>query len=350
MLSKIGPLQFLGQKARSLFGRARSIDAACLEKQVLCPAETVEVDQACHVSGQLDRIISTPAETDIEAETRKISARSVDHAETASFRFRNARLYRGSVFAGGYRHYLKAPSSSAGGKPVEFEDAALISSLVGIKYFGHWLTDDMATHDLAADGQPKVCLPPGAWDDVPTYCRLLDRDCQTVDDAFFANLTLFRDFSQNSLKEARYRTMRAMLSARVEPDGDADIVYLAREGTGVARTIDNEIELAGALQKHGARVLSLERDSVTTILAALRRARLIITVEGSQQMHGLYALPDTAALLVMQPPRRFNMIRKGFADCLGWPFGFHVGEDRGDAFHVDPDEVLRLGDELNKRL
>jgi len=350
MLSKSGPLRYFGQKARGLFGHARSIDAACLEKQVLCPAERAEVDEACHVPGQLDRIISTPAETNVEAEIRKISARSVDHAETASFRFRNARLYRGSVFAGGYRHYLKDSGSSAGGKPAEFEDAALISSLVGIKYFGHWLTDDMATHDLAADGQPKICLPLGVWDDVPTYRRLLDRDYQTANNAYFANLTLFRDFSQNSLKRSRYEAMRSMLRSRVEPDGSSDIVYLARGGTGVARLIEDESGLIQALQQHGARVLSLEQDSLTTILGALHRARLFIAVEGSHAMHCLYALPESAAILILQPPRRFNMIMKGFADCLGWPFGFHVGEDRGDAFHVNADEVLRLSDELHKRL
>ena len=349
-LSKSGPLRFLGQKARRLFGRALSIDAACLEKQVLCPAETADVGDACHAADQLERIMGTTEDSDLQTEIRAITARSVKHAETAAFRFRNARLYRNSIYAGGYRHYLRAPGSSGGHELTEYEDAALISSFVGLRYFGHWLADDMATHDLVASGQPRISLPLADWKDVDVYRRLLDRDYQTADDAFFANLTLFRDFSQNSLKRERYKALRRTLRSRVEPDGDAEIVYLSRGATGVARLVENEDAFIQALQRHGVRVLSVGTDSVMTILRALHRARIFITVEGSQQKHCLYALPDSAALLILQPPRRFNLLMKGFADCLGWPFGFHVGEDRGEAFYVNPDEVLHLVERLQARL
>lgn len=194
-------------------------------------------------------------------------------------------------------------------------------------------------------------LPVQGWRDLDIYCGLLDCKYLTVDNAFFSELTIFQDFSQNSLKRKRYDALRARLRSKVEPDGGNDIVYLSRGRTGVTRVVENEDELIHALEREGVRVLNLETDSVMAILSALRGARIFVTMEGSQFIHGLYSLPDRAAVVLLQPPRRFMMILKGFADCLGWPFGILVGEDRGEAsFYVNPDEVLRTIDEMQKRV
>jgi hypothetical protein len=344
-----GPLVLFGQKARSALGQARTIEAASMEKEVVCPAERRSVPEPSYLPGHLERIISTPPPTSIEAEIKKVHRRSVEHAETAAYRFTDARIYGGSVFSGGYRNYLK-PFARPQDDCIEIGSAALISSLVGLQYFGHWLGDDMATHDLVSRDRKRLCLPLPGWPDIALYSRLLYREFETVENAFVKDLTLFRDFSQNSNKRARYHAMRSLLRSRVKPDGGADIVYLQRGSTGVSRAVENEDELAAAFEKCGIRLLSLERDSTKSILSALHGARIFITVEGSQQKHALYSLPERAGILLLQPPRRFNMLMKGFADCLDWPTGFVVGEDKGDNFRIDPAEVMQVVDMLQKRL
>ena len=345
-----GPVRFLAQKARAGLGLALDIDAACVEKQVLCPAEPGTVEPAIHFPDHLDRLTGTFSTFGLENEIAKITRREIEHTETAAFLFKDARLYAGSAFAGRYRHYLRPPKSPLGGGFREFRSAALVSSAAGLQFFGHWLADDMPRCDLATEDQAKICLPVGDWKDFEIYCRLLDREFLEVENAFFDELTIFRDLSQNSLRRKRYDILRGRLRSRVKPDGDGEIIYFSRGRTGVDRIIENESELIEALQREGIRHISLEHDSTEAILAALHGARIVITVEGSQQKHCLFSLPDKAALLLIQPPKRFMLLMKGFADCLGWPFGFVVGEDRGEEFHVYPGEVLKMVDELQKRL
>jgi hypothetical protein len=349
MPMRSGPVRFLAQKARAGLGLALDLEAACVEKQILCPAERGTVEPAVHFPDQLDRITGTHSTFGVTNEIAKITRREIEHTETAAFLFKDARLYAGSVFAGRYRHYLKAPKSPLGGGFRQFRSAALVSSAAGLEFFGHWLADDMPRCDLAAEGQEKICLPVGDWKDFEIYCRLLDREFLEVENAFFDELTIFKDLSQNSLRRKRYDILRQRLRARIEPDGGSDIVYFSRGRTGVDRIIENESELIEALQRQGIRNISLEHDSTESILAALHGARIVITVEGSHQKHCLFSMPDKAAFLLIQPPTRFMLLMKGFADCLGWPFGFVIGEDRGEAFHVYSDEVLEMIDELQKR-
>lgn len=346
-----GPVRFLAQKARAGFGLALDIEAACVEKQVLCPAETSEVEPASFLPGHLERIIATPSEYGLDEEIAKVTRRTSSHAETAAYRFTGGRLYRGSALAGGYRHFLQ-PADRAPTQPfLEVGNAALVSTLVGLKYFGHWLADDLAIHDLVEPHQTRISLPLADWPDVKLYCELLDRSFETADNAFFRELTIYKDFSQNSLKAGRYRTMRSRLRSRIEQGGKGRIVYLSRGTTGALRPIEEEDRFVDTLQRYGVTVLSVEHDSTKSILQALHGAEIFITVEGSQQKHCLFALPDTAAVLLIQPPRRFNLLLKGPTDCLGWPLGFVVGDDRGDDFFaVNADEVLAMIDELQKRL
>ncbi len=59
-------------------------------------------------------------------------------------------------------------------------------------------------------------------------------------------------------------------------------------------------------------------------------------------MHGVLAMAEGAALVMLMPPYRFSSCMKGHANAVGGEFGFLIGEARGpDRFTLSVDELMR---------
>jgi hypothetical protein len=84
------------------------------------------------------------------------------------------------------------------------------------------------------------------------------------------------------------------------------------------------------------------------MVADLLDARVIITVEGSQAAHGVFTLAENGSLLILQPPRRFYNPHIEWTRLLGMRYGIVIGKDVDDGagFLIDPDEVLRMVDQM----
>ena len=61
----------------------------------------------------------------------------------------------------------------------------------------------------------------------------------------------------------------------------------------------------------------------------------------------VYSMADNGAFLVIQPPDRFAMPYKEFADRMGMRFGFVVAEPADGGFAADTDEILAMVDRLS---
>jgi len=57
-----------------------------------------------------------------------------------------------------------------------------------------------------------------------------------------------------------------------------------------------------------------------------------------------------SALLILQPPFRFNVIAKYFTDCIGIDFAFTVGKLTEKGFSVKLDSIKKILDVLDKRI
>ena len=84
------------------------------------------------------------------------------------------------------------------------------------------------------------------------------------------------------------------------------------------------------------------RDFINSMLDA----SIIITIEGSQDRHALYALRDGGGMVTLAPPDRFYIATHEWARNLDMHSGIVIGTVAEGGFTIDPDEVLQMVDRL----
>ncbi|MFC3166518.1 hypothetical protein [Paracoccus fontiphilus] len=78
-------------------------------------------------------------------------------------------------------------------------------------------------------------------------------------------------------------------------------------------------------------------------------ASVIISVEGSQACHAIYALREGGALLVLQPPDQLYSAAQEWMRTLDMNCGMVIGTAAEGGFTINPDEVLQMVDRLLAR-
>ena len=135
-------------------------------------------------------------------------------------------------------------------------------------------------------------MPP--YPHLQEYQRYFDQDWVPTDRAFIDHLTIFQDFSQNSLKQDRYWDLRKRISRHFPTKDRGAYVYLRRGRTGEPRTIQNEPKIIDALTKRGFVVVDVGSDSLAHILETLLSAKLVVSLEGSHVAHCTYTIPASS--------------------------------------------------------
>lgn len=232
----------------------------------------------------------------------------------------------------------------------EIERGAAYCTQNGNTWFGTWLMEDCPTYALACNEGVPITTAPSAryplFTQGPAYEQWLGMQPLRLRSAFFHELVLFDDVSNNRSRHLRYRAMGDKLLSHVDATPHPG-VFILRGSDGDLRLLRNELEIAEHLRKHrGFRVINPMQSDVPSIVAACAGARTVIGVEGSQLVHGVNVLQTGGNLLVLQPPNRFVSYYKYLTDRDGQHFAFVVGMPQGDGFTVDIDEVERTLDLL----
>lgn len=230
----------------------------------------------------------------------------------------------------------------------EIERGAVYCTQNGNSWFGTWLMEDCPTYALARDEGVPVTTAPSArfpiFTQAPAYEDWFGMQPARLHTAFFRELVLFDDQSNNQSRHQRYRAMGEKLLSHVSHEAHPG-VFILRGGDGDLRLLRNELEVAEHLRKtRGFRVLNPLKSDVPTIVAACAGARTVIGVEGSQLVHGVNVLQQGGSLLTLQPPNRFVSYYKYLTDRDQQNFGFVVGTPEGDGFKIDIQEVERTLD------
>ncbi len=139
------------------------------------------------------------------------------------------------------------------------------------------------------------------------------------------HLTIFENYSDNSLKLKCYEALRRRVASHYPKKGGKTLVYLKRGKAGLPRVIENENEIMNALSKNGFRIVDSETESVGELLEILVNAKIVVSMEGSHIAHCIFAVPRDSALLVLQPADRFAANHREWCNCLNVRFGFVVG-------------------------
>lgn len=331
-----------------LFGRGRQdVTAAAADRWEIAPATWMEIKPARCLPGQIDRIRGAEFGTVDEVVRDFEGGFDALQPATMGYRLNSVLLHDGVLYASDGVRHLRRRSSRL---PVvvrapEYEGAALYESWLGNRWFGNWLFDDCLTYRLAESaGVPFTTGTPIGHK--PEYERRLGMMPQRVSSAWFHDLILFDDFSHNAHRRARAADMRRRLVGPA-PIASHPGVFLLRGETGDARVLVNEEQVAETLRsKCGFTVIDPTVSDVDQIVRACAGARVIAGVEGSHLVHGLVAMPDDAAALVIQPPTRAVSALKLLTDMQGQEFALVVAEGGEHAFIADADEIERTLDLL----
>lgn len=337
-----------GYQARRAFGLAVSAATVAGRREELCKAEEQEIAPAIFLKEQLGNITALLPLTTKEQEDKRVHARSFHHAPTVAYWIDGAKLRDFGVYKSGWVRYLTRVAS-AGRRSTTPQRASgvsgLATSLLGGKFFGHWMHSDSTTYLLAEKVGRPVCAPHPDWPHRAFYAACYGQDWMPIECADFETLVVFDDYSQNSGRVARYETLRRRLRDHVRATTTDGRVYLRRGGGGATkRRIINEAAIIDRLAREGFEIVDAEQPRAADIAAALLDARLVVSIEGSHQSHLLPTLRRDGGLLSIVPPDKFGNAARDWSGALGMRWGFVVGEQRGEAFAVDERALLKTID------
>lgn len=214
--------------------------SASYSEEVLCPEETTFTRPPVYLPGQLDRLTGATEHQPLAAEIASMLAPEYKHAATVAYHIKDAVLFDGSVYAGNLRHFVidKAIFKS-GSEPRHLKAAGLASTVVGSRYFGHWLRDDCVQYLLAEKHGTPICVRSNPnYEHKANYATYFGQDWTPTDRAYVDELVIYQDFAQNSLKRQRYDLLTKKLTAKFPlPSERRHLIYLRRGGTGAPRVI-----------------------------------------------------------------------------------------------------------------
>ena len=274
------------------------------------------------------------------------------HGATIVHEFRDAVISKGHLFT--WKAALSVANSHApalaNGQLTRHDQGVLASTMLGAKFFGHWMHDDLPLMLAARDLGNPISVLKHLTQGQQEYLQVLGLSPTVEQDAVFKTLLVVDDASQNDFKLERYRSLRT-LASRVAAPALRSGVMLLRGSTGVRRTLLNESAVAQRVLSRGWKVVDPSRASATEIIDACSEASMILGVEGSQLCNGLMWMSRTGALVVIQPPERFAMVLKNQCDNLGIDYAFVVADARAaGAFEVDLEALDRMLDTVSARV
>ncbi len=321
------------------------LDAGCDEVQVICAAEEQRTRPAIIPDGHLDRVLGVE-ETSVELERLRITRDWVQHGETKAFHFKNGKLAGGFFYAPGRRYrQVLVRAESSGGRGVEMSHAVVASSPLSGLYFGHWLRECLPQVLLAKSLGPAIelfdCRDRYTHSD---YADLADLRCPSVARGCFGRLTILEDHHQNSHRVARYREVGRRIREKAGTPNQAPPhgVFLLRGGSGAERRLTNEQQVADHLAGKGFRVIDHASMTPQQLVRAMSGTKVVVAVEGSHIAHAIYTLADPGALMVLQPPARFNNVYKDVCDAMNWSYGTYVcvPDGKGHSFRLDDFDLM----------
>ena len=336
----------IGAEWRALRAGRRSF-APLPDGDPLGESEVIPCLPALYEPAQLERVTKCGFGASLAGEKEKLDATSFRSTPARRIRLGEAIIVGAQILQGPSRYYFGESRlyPALRGKLHEFGTAQLANTAQGLKYFGHWLRDDCVMRDLMTGGGPILSMKRPDWPDAMAYQRLFGQNWDEVSLAHVSDLTVWRELGFSRDKARRIRDLRERLRRQIVARQPGRIVYIARGPGGAARTMENEGVLLEALAAAGIAIVRPEGDT-DALLEQLCDAALIISIEGSQLTHAVFALAEGGRILVIQPPDRFYNPHHEWARLMGMGYGIVVGTPRDQGFTVDPGEVLAMIDRL----
>ncbi len=295
---------------------------------------------------EFERVVDAAPLSTIESQHQLVTATRTKHGPTIAYRFQDAVLADHTLYAsGGYevsRRGGKRPLLT--GRFEEYDRGQLCTYAASNIYFGHWLRDALAMELLAEQrGLAPLSYLREPWLHEPGYRQLMNLPGRPVSYALVRQLWVLDDLGLNKSWIERFKELRRRVRSSAD-EGGPSRVFLSRGGRGTARELINEAAIIQLLAERGFSIVEPEDLQPSTIAHLLASAQVVVSVEGSALNHAQYAVPESAALLVIQPPQRFNAFHKVLADFNNVRFSYVVADPADNGFTLSPERLLRTLD------
>lgn len=331
------------------------VDFSRIESEIICPEEMQACGPLIYLDGQLDRVKVGSPFNPLDVELEQIRATEVWHAPTIRYTLSDCIVHDAGFdkFRTSYRKSrLQQPDFLF--SPVTEVDALSYSmSSTSHMFFGHWLQDALPAALLARPTEALLLDVRTDGAHAAEYVKAAELHPLPQGVYFARKLHFYQDFSQGPSKRARLATLRARLAAYI-PDGQrykpGSAVYFRRGHTGVARLIENEDELIRVLTDRGFEIFDLEGASVADIQQRFRHARMVVSIEASQQCHLSFAMPPGACVISLIPSDRFTMVLPGYARAVDLLPGFLVIDSAKEGYRVNVNDMFKTLDLAEKQL
>ncbi len=337
---------------RRFGGTVPDITARAVERWEVSPASEHEVPPVIVLPGQVERITRTEFGS-LDDVIGSLAGNPREKAgPTFGYRLRDVDFVDGVLSCRGAEQHLRsrARRTALGHvRPREHLSGALYESWIGNRWFGNWLLNDCLAYRLAeAHGLPVTSAPPPRAGHVARYEELLSMAPRRTGDVHFDELILFEDVQNNAGRLARAQDMRARLLAGLDPR-PLPGVFLLRGGSGDARLMRNETEIAERLEaEYGFRVMYPFDHSVDALAEACGGARIVAGIEGSHLVHGVAAMAPGGTVLTLQPPDRTTTSLKLLSDRWQQRYAMIVGQGTTGGFEIGWEDVCRTLDLMDR--
>lgn len=340
-----------------LLRRRIAIDFDRVETEIICPEETQKCGPLIRLEGQLDKVDlnSQPFTNPLEVEFKQVHATEVLHLPTIRYTLSDCIVHDAGFdsFGSAFRKKSLRRSDFLLSRMTEVTSLSYCMTSTSHTYFGHWLQDALPAALLARPDDALLLDVPKESTHSAEYVQAANVHPLPPGVYFARKLHFYQDFSQGPSKRARLAALRARLAASI-PDGHrykpGGAVYFRRGRTGVARLIENEDELIRVLTDRGFEVFDLEGASVADIQQRFRHARMVVSIEGSQQCHLSFAMPPGACVISLIPSDRFTMVLPGYARAVDLLPGFVVIDPAKEGYRVNVSDLLKTLDLAEKQL
>jgi hypothetical protein len=313
----------------------------------LAPSERTDVPTAVYLPDDLYRITGVHPDSTIADQFQRLAGGEKTMPPTIVYELRDVYLLNGHLYKRGLKYpFVPTSESMIGLGPCEqMAEAALASTYAGNRYFGHWMTDDLTLAIVAKQLAPPIRSNRPLTPHQQAYCDVFDLHSRPVYQARCEKLLMVDDVGQNQLKRERYQWLRSRLKDRYPSASPPGVMFL-RGLSGQRRLLVNELELAAFLERQGFVILDSETLSVEEMARRSMGAKVVVGVEGSQIIHGLFTMHDRGTLFTLLPANYFNNLCKEYTDCLGMTYAFAIGEEVEGGFRIDLERFARTLDRV----
>lgn len=316
-----------------------------LETEEISPADESYQPPIFIQPGDLDKVTATEPQTSWQKEKERLAGGMRHNMPTRRHRVRNALSTPHGVMTltGKWQGFGRLPWKEFLSLDLPRHKTGLYGAYpVTRRYFGHFISDALPAGELLRPGETLLLPHDPGWIHAGEYVGLMGYSPLVPAYGHFDSIWICDDRGLNQGHVARVRAMHDRLQAQLKPSSHQG-VFMRRGRSGSARILLNEDEVAEALQGRGFGVVS-STDPLQVILAAMAGVQTVVSMEGSQWVHGHFGAAKGALLVTINPADRFNNPAAEIVPVLSQRMATIVAPREGEGYRVDVARLLALID------